>query len=115
MCNLYAVIAVETPRAVPSLSKINLTGSGLRVARAIAKRKTHPSSASKLEVEVRLVGGIKLILTNNKVGFGVAGIAETQNTDVQIRHGEELGRRKDTMICVYGTAHKQNFISLVKR
>ena len=45
----------------------------------------------------------------------MAGMSEAQNIDIQARHGGELARRKDTMICIYGIARERNFTSLAKR
>jgi len=67
--DLYALTAIETPGAMPSLSEINLNGSSLREVRVIAEIKTHPSSASELIIEVRLVEGIKFQTTSWTLGL----------------------------------------------
>ena len=77
--DLYVVTAVKIPRAVPSLSEINPTGCGLREARAIAKRKAHPSSAPELEVEVRPVEGMELISTTTRWLWGGGDVGGTEH------------------------------------
>ena len=56
--DLYAFRAVATSRGVLFLSETSWTGSSLREAREMARRKTHPNSASELRTKERLDQGI---------------------------------------------------------